>query len=78
MRLCDSEETIIQNLRDAGCDERTITAFLGCMREEKETESFRLLKKQRSLLLDAVHREEKKIDCLDYLVYRMQKAKQQR
>ena len=75
MRLCDSEEAIIQNLRDAGCDDETIAAFMGCVREEREAESLRLLKKQRSLLLDAVHREEKKIDCLDYLVYRMQKAK---
>ena len=75
MRLCDSEEAVTQNLRDAGCDQGTIDAFLGFVREEKEAESPRLLKKQRSLLLDAVHREEKKIDCLDYLVYRMQKAK---
>ncbi|MCI8650524.1 MAG: hypothetical protein HFG20_10470 [Anaerotruncus sp.] len=75
MKLCDSEESIIQNLRAAGCDEKTIIAFLRCMRDGKEPESFRLLKKQRSLLLEAVHREEKKIDCLDYLVYQMQKAK---
>lgn len=59
MRLCDSEEAVTQNLRDAGCDEGTIAAFLGFVREEKEAESLRLLKKQRSLLLDAVHREEK-------------------
>ncbi len=76
MKLCDSEESIIQNLRDAGCDETTITSFLRCMKDGKEPESLRLLKKQRSLLLDAVHREEKKINCLDYLVYQMQKAKQ--
>ena len=74
--MCDSEESIIQNLRDAGCDETTITSFLRCMKDGKEPESLQLLKKQRSLLLDAVHREEKKIDCLDYLVYQMQKAKQ--
>ena len=76
MKLCDSEESIIQNLRDAGCDETTITSFLRCMKDGKEPESLRLLKKQRRLLLDAVHREEKKINCLDYLVYQMQKAKQ--
>lgn len=73
--MCDSEESIIQNLRDAGCDEKTITTFLRCVKDGKEPESLQLLKKQRSLLLDAVHREEQKIDCLDYLVYRMRKAK---
>ncbi len=76
MKLCDSEESIIQNLRDAGCDERTIAAFLGYIKDGREPEGLRLLKKQRSLLLDTVHQEEKKIDCLDYLVYRMQKARQ--
>ena len=75
MRPCDSEKTVIQNLRDAGCDEQTIAAYLDCIMNGRETESLRLLKKQRSLLLDAVHREERKIDCLDYLMYQMQKAK---
>ena len=75
MKLCDSEETITQNLRDAGCDEETIAAFLSCVRDGRGPESLRLLKRQRSLLLDAVHQEEKKIDCLDYLVYQMKKAK---
>ncbi len=75
MRPCDSEKTVIQNLRDAGCDEKTIAAYLDCIMNGRETESLRLLKKQRSLLLDAVHREERKIDCLDYLIYQMWKAK---
>ncbi len=75
MRPCDSEKTVIQNLRDAGCDEKAIAAYLDCIMNGRETESLRLLKKQRSLLLDAVHREERKIDCLDYLMYQMQKAK---
>ena len=75
MRPCDSEKTVIQNLRDAGCDEKTIAAYLDCIMNGRETESLRLLKKQRSLLWDAVHREERKIDCLDYLMYQMWKAK---
>lgn len=75
MELCDSEEIIIQNLRDAGCDEKTVAGILNCVRSGRDPECFRMLKRQRSLLLDAVHREEKKIDCLDYLVYRMQKVK---
>ena len=75
MRPCDSEKTVIQNLRDAGCDEKAIAAYLDCIMNGRETERLRLLKKQRSLLLDAVHREERKIDCLDYLMYQMQKAK---
>lgn len=75
MQLCDSEESIIQNLRDAGCDEKAVAAFLDCVRNGKEPEFYLLLKKQRSRLLDIVHEEQKKIDRLDYLLYRMQRAK---
>ena len=75
MKLCACEEAIIQILQDAGCDGKTIAAFLEGMREGREAESLRLLKKQRSLLLEAVHREEEKISRLDYLLYQMKKAK---
>lgn len=74
MKLCCSEEDMIQNLRDAGCSEKDIEAFMECVRCGREPESLRLLKRQRSRLLDAVHEEQKKLDCLDYLVYQMQKA----
>ena len=75
MKLCCSEEALIQNLRDAGCNEKAIADFLDCVRKDKEPESLRMLKKQRSRLLDAVHEEQRKIDCLDYLVYQMQKTR---
>lgn len=78
MELYASEEAVIQNLRDADCDEKTIAAFLDCIRNGREPESLLLLKKQRSQLLDIVHREEKKIDCLDYLIYQMQRAKRRK
>jgi hypothetical protein len=74
MKLSCSEEDIIQNLRDAGCNEKDISSFLECIKCGREPESFRLLKKQRSRLLDTVHEEQKKIDCLDYLVYQMKKT----
>lgn len=34
----------------------------------------RLLGKHRDTLLDTMHREQKRIDCLDYLLYQMKKA----
>lgn len=74
MKLCCSEEDIIQNLRDAGCSEKDIASYLECVKSGREPESFQLLKKQRSRLLDTVHEEQKKIDCLDYLVYQMKKT----
>ena len=37
-----------------------------------------LLARHRAALLDEVHRCEKKIDCLDYLVYRIKQNQQKR
>ena len=70
-----SEEAIEQNLRDAGCDESCIREFMEDMSQSKETEGMKVLRKHRSKLLDAMHREQKRIDCLDYLIYQMQKSK---
>ena len=37
-------------------------------------EQLKLLSIHRERLLDRVHREEKRIDCLDYLVYQIRKS----
>ena len=70
-----TEETIEQNLRDAGCDESCIREFMEDISQSKEAEGMKVLRKHRSKLLDAMHREQKRIDCLDYLIYQMQKSK---
>lgn len=74
MKLHCSEQELIQNLRDAGCDEQAIQIFLDSLYQGKSPESIRQLKKHRRCLLDNVHTEQKKIDCLDYLLYQMQKS----
>ncbi len=66
-----SQETVIRSLQDAGCDKDTIEKFIDCIRKGNRENQLRLLSEQRSLLLDRVHEEERKIDCLDYLIYRL-------
>lgn len=68
-----NENTLIQNLRDAGCDEDKIIAFLKDIREEKISDGLKLLSTHRRLLLDHLHNDQKQIDCLDYLVYQLEK-----
>lgn len=75
MPAYQTEEAIKQNLRDAGCDEACICEFIEDMRQNREAEGMKILRRHRGRLLDAVHREQKRIDCLDYLIYQMQKAK---
>ena len=63
------EQAIIQNLRDAGCDEGTVEQFLHSQR----CQQLKLLAVHRKKLLDRVHLEQRRIDCLDYLVWQLQK-----
>lgn len=67
------DEAIIQNLKDAGCGRDTIAAFVEDIREEKIAEGLKLLAAHRSSLLDSLHKEQKRIDCLDYLIYKLEK-----
>lgn len=70
-----SEEDVIQNLKDAGCSQEIIRHFMECMEQGDLKSQLRLMEGHRQCLLDKVHEEEKKIDCLDYLVYQMEKNK---
>ncbi len=69
----DEWQTLIQNLTDAGCDAALTEQFLALIKEGRTEEGLALLAQHRKRLLDCCHAEEKKIDCLDYLVYQMEK-----
>lgn len=66
-------EALRQNLEDAGCDEEMVKRCLDCARQGRTQEQLRLLSAHRRLLLDAVHRCEKQITCLDYLVFQIER-----
>lgn len=66
-------QSVIQNLEDAGCDSKIVEEFLALNEEGKTGEQLKLLARQRQQLLDQVHREERRIDCLDYLTYQINK-----
>lgn len=62
-----------QNLRDAGCTAKVIELFFSYMEKNEKEKQRLLLEEHRRKLLDDVHAGEKKISCLDYLMYQMQK-----
>ena len=66
-----SEEMLITNLNDAGCTNETIAAFLHYRQTNEQAKQMELLKKHRHILLDKIHEDQKAIDCLDYLLYRL-------
>lgn len=69
----DDWQTLIQTLADAGCEAALAEQFLSLIKEGRTEEGLALLAQHRKRLLDCCHAEEKKIDCLDYLVYQMEK-----
>ena len=74
MESRENEESIIQNLKDAGCNAETIENFMAALREGNQAHGLKQLAAYRQTLLDVIHQEQKYIDCLDYLVYQMQKT----
>lgn len=72
MAVPASPEAISKNLEDAGCGSELIGVFWQLFHAGKEREALALLAKHRRHLLDCCHAEQKKIDCLDYLVYQLE------
>ena len=81
-----SKEAIIQNLKDAGCCEDTVACCIDCLDCGKKAELLKRLEHHRKDLLQEVHKakfmsekevcpEEKQIDCLDYLVYQINRCR---
>ena len=69
----NDENAIVQNLIDAGCGQELIAEFMEDFRKENISKDLKLLAAHRRSLLDNLHKEQKRIDCLDYLVYKMTK-----
>ena len=69
------DEKTRRNLIDAGCDEKFIREY-DCCCDKKACK--KLLSQHRKQLLDEIHAKEKNIDCLDYLVYTMNKQEEKK
>lgn len=69
----DTLGMIYQNLKDAGCDERTTKECMSFAKNGNTEGMLPILTKYRSALLGAVRCGQKQIDCLDYLIYKIQK-----
>ena len=71
-------DAVIQNLEDAGCSKEFIQQYLETSKAADCTPGqLRLLKCQRRELLDDLHDFQRKLDCLDYLRYQLQKRQKQ-
>ncbi len=62
-------EQMRECLTDAGCDEALIGQFEALRWSDRQKDQLRLLNDYRRQLLERIHAEQKKLDCLDYLLY---------
>ncbi len=69
----DTLGIIYQNLQDAGCDERTTEKCMALVKKGNYSGLLPILFRHRKGLLGTVRLGQKQIDCLDYLIYKIQK-----
>ena len=69
----DTMGILYQNLIDAGCNRDLVENCMELARADQWNRILSLLAGQRINLLDLVHDGQKQIDCLDFLVYSINK-----
>ena len=72
------EKTILllRNLKDAGCGASLTEKFLLLERNGGRSGQRRLLLRQRRALLQKIHTNQQRIDCLDFLLHSIEEKKQ--
>ena len=69
----DKTAVLTENLHDMGLDDETTAKCLMLIREKRYAELEKLLKAYRQSLLNSVHKYNERIDCLDFLTYKLRK-----
>ena len=69
--MIDSQFSLNRNLNDAGYAEMTNKSFLELCASGKMKEGIHILQKHRNTLLDRIHESQKKIDALDFLLFKL-------
>lgn len=69
----DTNGIIYQNLKDAGCDDVLTEKCMSFLKNGDAGDMLPVLKKYKRGLLGKVRKEQQQIDCLDYLIYKLQK-----
>ena len=72
----DTDSILRQTLVDAGCGPEVVRQCMALARKQDRDGVIRVLSHHRRALLDTLHQSEKQIDCLDYLVYTLEKQHQ--
>ena len=69
----EGQQEIIENMQAAGCPETEISSFVACCESGELKKGMKILSGCRKEILARIHEEQRKIDCLDYLAYQIQR-----
>ena len=62
------KEHLAQGLTDAGCSKEAVNGICSLYQAGNYSEMLRQMKKQRCILMDAMHESQKRVDRMDYLI----------
>lgn len=71
---CDGRAMLLQNLQDVGFDASTVQHCMELAENKQLPELLKQLSTHKKELLDILHEKTKEIDCLDYLIFTLQKT----
>ena len=76
MSCCDplARHAVAQNLLDAGCCAEDVDRLLRWLEDGRTSELLQALKCQRCRLIENLHKQQQKVDCLDYLIYQLKRC----
>ena len=69
--MTDEKNKILQNLKDADYNRELIERFFLLDKNQRTFEQLRLLDEYRKKLVESLHQDQRKIDCLDYLIFNL-------
>lgn len=63
---------MIQNMRDAGCGQETIQKIYRLYTDGQVKDAVKILRQHRCSLMEQLHESQGRVDCLDFLVRKME------
>ena len=66
-------EHLAQGLTDAGCSREAVEGICSLYQAGDYAGMLRQMRKQRCVLVDAMHESQKKVDRMDYLIHHQEK-----
>ncbi|MCM1027419.1 MAG: hypothetical protein NC432_13380 [Roseburia sp.] len=71
----DTQSILHENLLDAGCDSELTERVMELLNTGHIKEGLSLLSGHRKTVLEGYHAQQRKMECLDYLIYQIKKQK---